>query len=296
MGTEVRQHTLRPAECSPDRVRSGRFRGGSTSLRERRRGRCHPRRCRRGPRETHRLPPEKSESPRHPTGRERRRDAAAHHARMRPRDQRRPSAIQSSRPGRGAHGGAELSRPGERLEGPVRRFGHLESRGSDSALCDGRGPRPEQRLREARGGRDGAGRLDQGTGRGHLLEPGPPGGPNPRRALFSALPKPADLAGRVDGYAAILVEVEGEKDGHDVVHTIYAILGHREASQRFGATATAYLTASGAAAGAILLVSGSIREKGKLSPENLDPKPFFPLLRKFGIDVKERVRSARSLA
>ena len=130
----------------------------------------------------------------------------------------------------------------------------------------------------------------------HLLEPGPPGGPNPRRALFSALPKPADLAGRVDGYAAILVEVAGEKGGHDVVHTIYAILGHREASQRFGATATAYLTASGAAAGAILLVSGSIREKGKLSPENLDPKPFFPLLRKFGIDVKERVRSERSLA
>jgi len=130
----------------------------------------------------------------------------------------------------------------------------------------------------------------------HLLEPGPPGGPNPRRALFSALPKPADLAGRVDGYAAILVEVAGEKDGHSIVHTIYAMLGHREAAQRFGATATAYLTGTGAAAGALLLAGGSIREKGKLSPENLDPKPFFPLLRRFGIDVKERVLSERSLA
>src|SRR5206468_11294065 len=109
-------------------------------------------------------------------------------------------------------------------------------------------------------------------------------------------PKPADLAGRVDGYAAILVEVAGEKDGHSIVHTIYAMLGHREAAQRFGATATAYLTGTGAAAGALLLASGSIREKGKLSPENLDPKPFFPLLRTFGIDVKERVRSERSLA
>src|SRR2546427_399548 len=37
------------------------------------------------------------------------------------------------------------------------------------------------------------------------------------------------------------------------------------------------------------------RDKGKLSPENLAPKPFFALLRKFGIDVKERVRSERSL-
>src|SRR2546428_307107 len=70
----------------------------------------------------------------------------------------------------------------------------------------------------------------------------------------------------------------------------------REAAQLFGATATAYLTGTGAAAGALLLASGSIREKGKLSPENLDPKPFFPLLRRFGIDVKERVRSERSLA
>jgi len=74
------------------------------------------------------------------------------------------------------------------------------------------------------------------------------------------------------------------------------MLGHREAAQRFGATATAYLTGTGAAAGALLLAGGSIHEKGKLSPENLDPKPFFPLLRKFGIDVKERVRSERSLA
>src|SRR5256712_13013249 len=35
----------------------------------------------------------------------------------------------------------------------------------------------------------------------HLLEPGAAGGRRPRRALFAALPKPADLAGRVDGYA-----------------------------------------------------------------------------------------------
>src|SRR2546422_10327315 len=62
-----------------------------------------------------------------------------------------------------------------------------------------------------------------------LLEPRPPGGPNPRRALFSALPKPADLPGRVAGYAPILLEVAGPRAGHSVVHTLYAILGHREA-------------------------------------------------------------------
>jgi len=128
-----------------------------------------------------------------------------------------------------------------------------------------------------------------------LLEPGPPGGPSPRRALFAALPKPGDLAGRVEGHAVVLVEVAGEKDGVRVVHTVYAGLGHREAAERFGATATAYLTGSGAAAGAILLADGTIPERGKLSPENLDPKPFFPLLRRFGIEVTERIRRERSL-
>ena len=129
-----------------------------------------------------------------------------------------------------------------------------------------------------------------------LLEPGPPGGPSPRRALFAALPKPGDLAGRVDGHAVVLVEVAGTKDGERVVHTVYAGLGHREAAKRFGATATAYLTGSGVSAGAILLADGTIRERGKLSPENLDPKPFFPLLRRFGIEVKERIRQERSLS
>ncbi len=129
-----------------------------------------------------------------------------------------------------------------------------------------------------------------------LLEPGPPGGPSPRRALFAALTKPADLAGRVDGQAVVLVEVTGMKDEERVVRTVYAGLDHREAAERFGATATAYLTGSGAAAGAILLADGTIGERGKLSPENLDPKPFFPLLRRFGIEVKERIRRERSLS
>ena len=130
----------------------------------------------------------------------------------------------------------------------------------------------------------------------HLLDRGPPGGPSPRKALFAALPKPADLTGRVDGYAALLVEVAGEKDGQRIVHTVYSILGHREAAEKFGATATAYLTGTGVAVGALLLADGTIRTKGKLSPEQLDPQPVFPLLRRLGIEVKEKVRWERTLA
>jgi len=38
-----------------------------------------------------------------------------------------------------------------------------------------------------------------------LLEPGTPEAPGPRRAVLKALPKPAELAGKVDGYAALVV-------------------------------------------------------------------------------------------
>jgi saccharopine dehydrogenase (NAD+, L-lysine-forming) len=129
----------------------------------------------------------------------------------------------------------------------------------------------------------------------HLLDRGPPGGPSPRKALFAALPKPADLAGRVEGHAIILVEVAGETNGERVVHSIHTMFGHREAFEKFGATATAYLTGSGMAAGAILLADGTIRERGKLSPESLDPKPFFPVFHGFGLRFDERIRRERSL-
>src|SRR2546426_1114751 len=83
---------------------------------------------------------------------------------------------------------------------------------------------------------------------------------------------------------------------YSVVHTVSSVLGHREASEKFGATATAYLTGTGVAVGAILLANGAIKGKGKVSPETLDPMPFFPLLRNFGIDVREQVRWERSVA
>ena len=128
-----------------------------------------------------------------------------------------------------------------------------------------------------------------------LLEKGPPGGPSPRKALLSVLPKPADLAGRVEGYAALCVEVAGEKDGVRKVHTVFTVLGHREAFEKHGATGTAYLTGTPAAVAAILLARGAIRRRGALAPELLDPEPFFPMLRERGIAVRERVTWEKDL-
>jgi len=128
-----------------------------------------------------------------------------------------------------------------------------------------------------------------------LLERGPPNGPSPRQALFSVIPKPGELAGHVDGYAALVVEVSGYADGERRVHTLYTVLGHREAAQAYGTTGTAYLTGTPAAVGAILLASGRVKERGLLAPESLDPRPFFPMLRERGIIVKERITTEREV-
>lgn len=110
-----------------------------------------------------------------------------------------------------------------------------------------------------------------------------------RKALYARIPKPADLVGQVDGHAVLLVEVTGEKDGQRRTHTVYTILEHHDAARRFGATGTAYLTGTGGAVGALLLATGKIPQHGVLSPEQLDPAPFFPMLRERGVEVWERV-------
>jgi saccharopine dehydrogenase (NAD+, L-lysine-forming) len=137
--------------------------------------------------------------------------------------------------------------------------------------------------------------LDDGTVRvlrraeeERVLDRGPGADPEARRAFFEAIPKPSDLAGRVDGFAALVVEVDGESNGRRVRRTVSTLLGHREAAARFGATATAYLTGTAGAIGTLRLLSGEVRETGVLPPERLDPAPFFPALEARGIAVDVR--------
>lgn len=111
-----------------------------------------------------------------------------------------------------------------------------------------------------------------------------------RKEFFAAIPRPADLTGRIEGFSGVLVEVTGIAGDEKIVHTLFAGMGHREASVRYGATATAYLTGTGAAAGALLLATGREATPGILSPECLDPNLVLPMVREHGIDVVEHVR------
>jgi len=112
----------------------------------------------------------------------------------------------------------------------------------------------------------------------------------PISVLAAVLPQPADLGGRVRGAAIVLVEVDGVRHGNRVRHTFHAAMTHEEAFRRQGTTATAFLTGSGGAAGAIAIATGRVTTPGVLAPEQLDPAPMIALLAELGVTVEESTR------
>jgi saccharopine dehydrogenase (NAD+, L-lysine-forming) len=94
----------------------------------------------------------------------------------------------------------------------------------------------------------------------------------PLALLAAVLPQPADLGGRVRGAAIVLVEVEGRKAGRRLRHVFHAVMTHDEAFRRQKATATAWLTGTGGAAGALARAAAS-RDRASGRPEQLDPLP-----------------------
>lgn len=117
-----------------------------------------------------------------------------------------------------------------------------------------------------------------------------------RKALLNVIPKPADLTGKVEGSAALVVEVDGIKDGAPRRVRLSTLISHPEAATRYGATGTAYLTGTGGAVGALLLATGKIRAPGMHSPETLDPAPFLPALEERGVMLHEEVLVGKTSA
>jgi saccharopine dehydrogenase (NAD+, L-lysine forming) len=117
-----------------------------------------------------------------------------------------------------------------------------------------------------------------------------------RKAILSVIPKPTDLIGRLNGSAALVVEVDGRKNGapHRVRYSVQ--LSHAEAARRFGTTGTSYLTGTGGAIGALLLATGKVLTPGMHSPETLEAAPFLQALREHALPVREEVLNGKRAA
>jgi len=112
----------------------------------------------------------------------------------------------------------------------------------------------------------------------------------PKDVLLSLLPKPADLAGKVEGSSCIVVDVRGEKAGKKVRALAYTFMNHQEAFRKHGVTATSYLTGTPPAIGAVMLVKGDIKIRGVIPPECLEPQPLLTEIKKRGIKINEKVQ------
>jgi saccharopine dehydrogenase (NAD+, L-lysine-forming) len=112
----------------------------------------------------------------------------------------------------------------------------------------------------------------------------------PLAVLSAVLPQPADLGGRIQGAAIVLVEVDGRRSGKKARHVVYAAMTHDEAFQRQKVTATAFLTGTGAAVGALAIATGKVRATGVVPPELLEPEPVIGLLEELGLRVHREER------
>ena len=109
----------------------------------------------------------------------------------------------------------------------------------------------------------------------------------PLQVLSAVLPQPADLGGRIRGAAIVLVEVEGRASGKRLRHVLHVAMTHEEAFRLGQATATAWLTGTGAAAGALAIVTRRLTTPGVLAPEQIDPAPILAILAELGLQVRE---------
>jgi len=113
----------------------------------------------------------------------------------------------------------------------------------------------------------------------------------PLAVLSAVLPQPADLGGRIQGAAIVLVEVDGRKAGRRTRHVVHAAMTHDEANQRQGVTATAYLTGTGGAVGALAIAAGKVKATGVIPAELLEPEPVIGLLEELGVRVHKEERA-----
>jgi len=111
----------------------------------------------------------------------------------------------------------------------------------------------------------------------------------PLDVVVSLMPEPVDLIGKVKGYAGLVVEVTGTKDGERRLVKVWFTMSHERAFEICHTNATGYIVGTGGAVGAEMFISGQIKEKGMLFPEQLPASEYVSRLPEKHLEVKEDV-------
>ena len=113
----------------------------------------------------------------------------------------------------------------------------------------------------------------------------------PLNVVASVFPKTTDLAGKVKGYAGVVVEVIGKKNGKRTMVKVYTTMSHEEAYKKCRSNATGYLVGVGGALGTELLINGDVKGPGMFVPEQLPVEKIISRLPSKGLEVKEEIRT-----
>ncbi|MCJ7464198.1 MAG: hypothetical protein MUO81_05590, partial [Thermoplasmata archaeon] len=91
----------------------------------------------------------------------------------------------------------------------------------------------------------------------------------------------------------IVVEILGKKDGKDVMAKVWTTLSHEEAYRICRSNATGYLVGAAGAIGAEMIISGELKNKGLLVPEQLPAKKFIERLPPKKLEAKSKITPLR---
>lgn len=113
----------------------------------------------------------------------------------------------------------------------------------------------------------------------------------PIDVVVALMPRPVELAGKVKGYAGLVVEVIGKKNGKRTMVKTWITMSHEKAWDVCRSNATGYLVGVGGAVGAELFLAGDVKEKGLIVPEQLPTKKFVDRLPAKGLHVNQEIRT-----
>jgi len=113
----------------------------------------------------------------------------------------------------------------------------------------------------------------------------------PMDVVLTCIRPPAELEPNFEGHEMIVTDVKGEKDGKGIRYIIYSYMSHKEAYEKYGSHATAYMTGTSAAAAAIMLARGEIKRRGVFPAECLDAERFLEQVREMGIKINKIIKT-----
>jgi len=111
----------------------------------------------------------------------------------------------------------------------------------------------------------------------------------PLDVVAAMYPTPREIAGRIKGVGGTTVEVIGKKAGKRMKVRSWVFVSHEWAFGRCGTNGTGYLVGTGGAIPAEMLAEGEVKQKGLVTPEELDTESYVRRLESKGLAVNEEI-------